>query len=69
MAKVIFKEERCKGCGHCINICPKKIISFKENFNSKGYHPAGIEDSLISECIACASCGKICPDCVITIER
>ncbi|MDZ5034487.1 2-oxoacid:acceptor oxidoreductase, partial [Clostridium perfringens] len=21
------------------------------------------------ECIACASCGKICPDCVITIER
>ena len=52
-----------------INICPKKIIGFKENFNSKGYHPAGIEEDLIAQCIACASCGKICPDCVITIER
>lgn len=69
MAKVIFKEERCKGCGHCINICAKKIIRFKENFNSKGYHPAGIGENLMTQCIACASCGKICPDCVITIER
>ncbi|EKX80045.1 2-oxoacid:acceptor oxidoreductase subunit delta [Clostridium botulinum CFSAN001628] len=24
MPKVIFREERCKGCGHCIQVCPKK---------------------------------------------
>ena len=26
MAKVTFREERYKGCGLCIQVCPKKII-------------------------------------------
>ncbi|MGM9973710.1 MAG: 4Fe-4S binding protein, partial [Clostridiaceae bacterium] len=24
MAKVTFREDRCKGCGQCIIACPKK---------------------------------------------
>ena len=26
MAKVTFAENVCKGCGLCVNACPKKIV-------------------------------------------
>ena len=35
--------------------------------NRKGYHPAHVTD--ITQCIACASCAKICPDSIITVEK
>jgi 2-oxoglutarate ferredoxin oxidoreductase subunit delta len=35
--------------------------------NVKGYHPATVER--MEECIACASCARMCPDSVITVER
>lgn len=69
MPKVTFREDRCKGCGLCIDTCPKKIIKFSHKLNIKGYHPAVVEDEDMSKCIGCASCGKICPDCVITVEK
>ena len=67
MAKVSFNESLCKGCGLCTSACPKKIVALKEEFNSKGYHPAGVTD--MSSCIGCAFCATICPDCVITVEK
>ncbi|MCM1989711.1 4Fe-4S dicluster domain-containing protein [Oceanirhabdus seepicola] len=69
MAKVIFREDRCKGCGHCLVACPKKIISFSERLNVKGYHPATVTEDKMEDCIGCGSCGKVCPDLVITVER
>ena len=35
--------------------------------NKKGYHSVGITD--IEKCIACACCARMCPDCVITVEK
>ena len=68
MAKVTFREDWCKGCGLCVEACPKKILALDlETVNKKGYHPAGVTD--ISLCIACASCARICPDSVITVEK
>lgn len=69
MPKVTFREDRCKGCGHCIEVCPKKIISFSDKLNVKGYHPAGVPKDKMKECIGCASCARMCPDCVITVEK
>ncbi|QAT41328.1 4Fe-4S dicluster domain-containing protein [Clostridium sp. JN-9] len=69
MAKVTFREERCKGCGNCVVVCPKKIISFSEKLNIKGYHSATITEEKMKECIACAFCARMCPDCVITVEK
>lgn len=69
MARVTFREERCKGCGLCISVCPKKIIEFSEKLNVKGYHPAGVKEEKMKECIGCASCARICPDVVITVEK
>ena len=69
MARATFREERCKGCGLCISVCPKKIIEFSEKLNVKGYPPAAVKEEKMKECIGCASCARICPDVVITIEK
>ena len=67
MARAIFDENVCKGCGLCVTVCPKKIVELKDHFNAKGYRPAGLSDE--SKCIGCAFCATICPDCVITVEK
>jgi len=67
MAKVTFERDLCKGCGLCVEACPKKIIALTGEINAKGYHPAGITDQ--EKCIACAFCATMCPDCVITVEK
>ena len=68
MAKVTIKTETCKGCGLCIEACPKKIIELgKSAVNKKGHYFVGITDQ--SKCIACGFCFTMCPDCAITIEK
>ena len=65
--KVTFQDERCKGCGLCVSVCPKKIIAMGKHVNSKGYSPAGITDQGAG--IGCASCAVMCPDGAIEIYR
>jgi len=68
MAKVSFREDRCKGCGLCVSVCPKKILKLdKTRLNSKGYHPIYCADQ--ASCIGCAFCAVQCPDSVITVEK
>ena len=68
MANVSFNEDLCKGCGLCVEACPKKILQLdKERLNTKGYHPISCTDE--SQCIGCTQCALTCPDCVITVER
>lgn len=68
MAKVTFDVDRCKGCGLCVEACPKKILTMsKDKMNAKGHHPAEMTDQ--EACIGCAFCATMCPDCVITVEK
>ncbi|NLV48461.1 MAG: 4Fe-4S dicluster domain-containing protein [Clostridiaceae bacterium] len=68
MSRIEIKEERCKGCGLCVSVCPKKIITLKrDTLNSRGFHPAGVTD--MSACIGCAFCATICPDAVIEVWK
>jgi 2-oxoglutarate ferredoxin oxidoreductase subunit delta len=68
MARVIFDEERCKGCELCTTVCPKGIVKMaRERINSKGYHPATVIE--MDKCIGCAFCARICPDVVIEVEK
>lgn len=68
MPKVVFREDRCKGCELCIHVCPKKIVKSRtDKFNAKGFHPAGVDD--MESCIGCAFCAIICPDSVIEVDK
>jgi len=64
MPKVLLDTEKCKGCGYCINVCPKKVIRFGDKFNKEGYKFIQIDET---NCIGCGSCHTICPDSVMEI--
>lgn len=66
--RVLFDENRCKGCELCTTVCPVKIVKMdRKRINVKGYHPAKVDE--MEKCIACQNCATICPDIVITVER
>lgn len=67
MPKVEFEKQRCKGCGLCIWVCPRKIIKKSKTINSKGYQYAEVTDQ--EECIACGFCYEICPDTVVKVSK
>ena len=52
--------ERCKGCGFCVEYCPKDVLALSEEFNRKGYHPPKVVKH--GECVNCNLCEMICPD-------
>lgn len=58
MAKILVSEEKCIGCGKCINVCPFNAISLE---NKK----AVIGDA----CVMCGACERNCPFGAIKIER
>ena len=67
MSRIVFLEERCKGCMLCATQCPKKIIRISSRFNRQGYKVA--EVTAMDACTGCASCALICPDCAIRVFR
>ncbi len=58
--EVYILEHRCKGCGYCIEYCPKGVLAFASKFNEKGYHPPKIINH--EECVNCHYCEIICPE-------
>jgi 2-oxoglutarate ferredoxin oxidoreductase subunit delta len=66
--RVVFDEDRCKGCELCIDVCPQDVIRIASHFNARGYQPATLVDPE-GKCTGCAMCAVICPDVVITVYR
>jgi 2-oxoglutarate ferredoxin oxidoreductase subunit delta len=59
-------EDRCKGCGFCVEFCPRHLLSMSPQTNSKGYHPPRVEEHL--DCVNCGLCELLCPDFAIYVE-
>lgn len=55
----------CKGCGLCIQKCPKKCMSWSDILGVYGTPTVGINN----DCIACGICQNTCPDCAIVVEK
>lgn len=53
-------EDRCKGCGYCIEFCPRNILATSKRFNIKGYHPPELLQD--DGCVNCHYCEIICPE-------
>ncbi len=53
-------EDRCKGCGFCIEYCPREVLALSDKFNAKGYHPPDVVKP--DACVNCGLCELICPE-------
>ena len=64
---VIIIADRCKGCGYCIEFCPRGVLEFSPDYNQKGYHPPVIKND---DCLNCHYCELLCPEFAIyTVEN
>lgn len=54
-----INESFCKGCGLCVDLCPKKVLE-----KSLGKAKVANEAS----CIKCGMCENICPDFAIHLR-
>ena len=56
---VIVKADHCKGCGLCVEFCPKKVLSKGQGINSMGYEYTVYCGE---GCIGCGTCFYVCPE-------
>jgi len=63
--KIHIIEERCKGCGFCIEFCPRGVLEKSEEFNTRGYHPPLVKDE--ESCVSCGFCEMLCPEFAIFV--
>jgi len=58
--EVCIVADRCKGCGFCVEYCPRHVLVMSDEFNVKGYHPPKVAKP--GECVNCNLCEMICPE-------
>ena len=69
LIEVIIKKDTCKGCGLCVEVCPKGLITITSgDINKKGY-PYAVFGDPEGKCTCCAQCAIICPDVAIEIRK
>lgn len=59
-------EDRCKGCGLCIEFCPKRVLNFSGKRNHYGYKVVAL--SFPEKCTQCGICYLMCPEVVFVVE-
>lgn len=69
MGRIVFDIERCKGCGYCVQACPRGLIVINNTYNRKGYPVAAFKDKDNQECKACKLCAEVCPDVAIEVYK
>lgn len=66
MAKIKLNQNWCKGCGLCIEVCPKNVYDREASVSAKGFRAITIKNP--DACNQCRLCELLCPDIAITIE-
>ena len=72
---VQIKDDRCKGCAICVEICPKHVLAMSKEPMASGYllaqvitrKPAEGGSASGGKCIGCMECEMHCPDLAIEV--
>lgn len=67
MIETKINKNLCKGCGICVEFCPKHILKIGDERNRKGVFYCQITDQ--DQCIACLSCAMMCPEGAIETSK
>ncbi|MBU1261925.1 RnfABCDGE type electron transport complex subunit B [bacterium] len=72
--RIEINKEACKGCGVCINLCPKGLLALIPEMArvvvlcSSKDKPQVTKGACDNGCIGCKKCEKECPEGAITVE-
>lgn len=68
VGRVTVDEERCKGCGYCLEPCNKDALYLDgARRNRSGYSVATFAAD--KDCSGCAMCAEVCPDIALEVFR
>jgi nitroreductase/ferredoxin len=59
----VLDQERCNGCGRCVNSCPVQLLMLDDK------NAASNERYDVFRCLTCQNCAAVCPEDAVTIER
>ena len=61
MVNMTIREDACRGCEMCVDICPTDVLVF-----DAAARKAVVKET--QDCIACLSCSYLCPSGAISHE-
>lgn len=65
MARIYVDSNLCKGCGICVEFCPRRVFKLKEDLSESGVHLAVATEE--EKCTLCHLCELYCPDFAIAV--
>jgi len=65
--EIVTIPERCKGCGVCIELCPKDVLDYDPKLNAHGAHPPRVVNK--ENCVGCGLCEEVCGDLAIFLRK
>ena len=63
---ITIDEQRCKGCGYCVEFCPLNCLEISDKASQSGYYQPIVVEA--ERCNACGVCVKMCPHWAIEVK-
>jgi NAD-dependent dihydropyrimidine dehydrogenase PreA subunit len=59
VASIAIDQDTCTGCGHCLNVCPHRVLAIQAG-------KAVVVDR--DACMECGACKRNCPQAAVAVD-